>query len=186
MKKIFINIFIFIIISIISVFSLYLKHSSFNFYLVILFLIIGSIYGYIFNKVKKTTEIKRISIVSIISSALSLVLLLVVLTQTEINQKNFALDLFYELRLTFVFIIIINYFKSFFNNPSPKKQFWILFIISSLILLIPLLLFLQNKDEFTISIITINKMITINKEEIKDIILFISISCISEASLIYL
>ena len=180
MKKIFINIFIFIIISVIFVFSLYLKHSSYNFYLAILFLIIGSIYSYIFNNVKKTTEIKRISIVSIISGVLSLVLL-IVLKKTEINQRNFALDLFYELRLTFVFIIIINYFKSFFNNPSQKKQFWILFIISSLILLIPLLLFPQAKDEFTISIIPINKIITINKEEIKDIILFMSISLFSEA-----
>lgn|GEM_PF-3326439 len=179
MKKIFINIFIFIIISIMFVFSLYLKHSSYNFYLAILFFIIGGIYNYISNNVEETTEIKKISIVSIMSGVLSLVLLLV-LKKTEINQRNFALDLFYELRLTFVFIIIINYFESFFNNPSQKKRFWMLFIISSLILLIPLFLFLQNKDEFTISIITINK------EEIKNIILFISISCISEASLIYL
>lgn len=113
------------------------------------------------------------------SGVLSLVLL-PVLKKTDIDQRNFALDLFYELRLTFVFIIIINYFESFFNNLSQKKRFWMLLLISSLILLIPLFLFLQNKDEFTISIITINK------EEIKNIILFISISCISEASLIYL
>ena len=177
MKKFFINIFIFIIISVIFVFSLCLKNSSYNSSLAILFFIIGSIYSYIFNNVKKTTEIKRISIFSIISGVFSLVLL-IVLTKTEINQRNFALDLFYELRLTFVFIIIINYFKSFSNNPSQKKQFWILFIISSLILLIPLLL---NIDEFTISIIPINKIITINKEEIKDIILFMSISLFSEA-----
>lgn len=159
--------------------SIYLRHSYGNFALSIPFFIIFYNFYKIYTNGENKTEIKKIILLSLVSFALSLVLGMV-LTNSDVNQKNIVLDLFYGLRLTLVFIIIINYYK-FYSNPSPKKQFYILIIIS--IIAISILVFLLislNKDEFTLF------TFIINKKEIKDIALFICISCLSEASLVFL
>ena len=159
--------------------SIYLRDSYWNFALFMPFSIIAYNFSQIHNNEENKTEIKKITFLSVISFLLSLFLSIVLITK-DVNQKNIALDLFYGLRLTFLFIIIINYYKFYFD-PSPKKQFCILIIISITVIVISvLLLIFLNKDKFTLF------TFIINKKEINDIALFISISCFSEASLISL
>ena len=167
--------------------SIYARENSiWNGIATILFFVICIFSSIMYNNGEKSLEIKKIILFSAISSFLSIILVIVLYTKNS-NQLTIALDLFYGLRLTLVFIIIINYYK-FYSNPSPKKQFWILIIISIIaISILVLLLISLNKDEFTF---IINKKyefnFLINKKEIKDIALFICISCLSEASLVFL
>ena len=145
--------------------SIYAKENNcWNIVATIAFLIICIFFIKIYNEGEKSLEIKKIISFSAISVLLSFILVMVLYTKNG-YQLTIALDLFYGIRLTFGFGITISYF-TFWLNKSFKLIGW------SLISLVILVIFILSFFPF--------------EKEVRDILLFLCISCISEASSLYL
>ena len=145
--------------------SIYARENSiWNGIATILFFVICIFSSIMYNNGEKSLEIKKIILFSAISSLLSIILVIVLYTKNS-NQLTIALDLFYGIRLTFGFGIIISYLP-FWLNKSFILIGWILIVA---VILTSLFLAFSSPEK-----------------EIWDILLFLCISCAYEASSLYL
>ena len=145
--------------------SIYAKENNcWNIVATIPFLIICIFFIKIYSEGEKSLEIKKIILFSATSVFLSFILVMVLYTKNS-YQLTIALNLFYGIRLTFVFGIIISYLRFWLN----KSFIFIGWILIAAVILTSLFLVFSSPEK-----------------KIWDIFLFLCTSFAYEASSLYL